>query len=261
MKLAVTIDITNRCNLKCKFCYYYSQKFPRKELKDEEWLEKIEWIKKTFKPIHCSWLGGEPLLRYNLLKNLTKKFVTNWVFTNGTLPILHLSRTSYGISVYGPKRVHNFLRDNSYDRIKENILASSEKIFLISVINKYNYRHIEELVEDWINTNVRGISFYFLGNVNDEKIRSETFRKLYRIKKEYPKFILFPSEILESRHREECIIPKISVSFASDGSIKKPCFFGFSCSECLCTLPTIFEKMFKLHLPTIFNFLKSFTIR
>ena len=30
MKLAVTIDITNRCNLKCKFCYYYSQKFPRK---------------------------------------------------------------------------------------------------------------------------------------------------------------------------------------------------------------------------------------
>lgn len=259
MKLAVTIDITNKCNLKCRFCYYFKN-FPRKELSDEEWLEKIKWIKKILKPIHCSWLGGEPLLRYELLKKLTPKFLTNWVFTNGTLPLNHLKRTSYGVSVYGPKRIHDFLRSKSYDKIRENISSSRvKKIFLINVINSYNYKYLEEFVKDWVNTNVKGVGFYFMNNVN-ERIKKFSYKKVWELKKEYPGFIFFYKEFLRTRRRKECIIPKISVSFSADGKIKKPCFFGFPCSECLCILPTIFEDLKKLDLLAFYHLLKTFSM-
>ena len=66
-----SIDTTNRCNLRCRHCYYYEQDFPE-ELTLEQWIGKLEEIRRAspvweFPFFNCSWVGGEPLLRQNLL--------------------------------------------------------------------------------------------------------------------------------------------------------------------------------------------------
>ena len=39
--VGVSIDITNRCNLKCKHCYFWRQNY-QAELDDNAWLNKIK---------------------------------------------------------------------------------------------------------------------------------------------------------------------------------------------------------------------------
>ena len=42
------IDITNRCNLRCKHGYFYAHDHEEKpELTDDEWIEKLESVKET----------------------------------------------------------------------------------------------------------------------------------------------------------------------------------------------------------------------
>ena len=83
------IDITNRCNLRCRHCYFYAHDYEEKpELSDHEWIEKLESLKDTDFPFYqCSWIGGEPLLRKDLIERGMKYFKSNVIATNGTIEL------------------------------------------------------------------------------------------------------------------------------------------------------------------------------
>ena len=75
--VGVSIDITNRCNLKCKHCYFLRQNY-KAELDDNAWLNKIKDIKNQYKNLlQASWCGGEPLLRKGLIEKGMKFFRYN----------------------------------------------------------------------------------------------------------------------------------------------------------------------------------------
>lgn len=85
---SVDIDITNRCNLRCRHCYYYSSDAETaEELGTEEWL-------RFFRELNdCSVLkvvlaGGEPFIREDF-RELVEGIVANrmrfGILSNGTL--------------------------------------------------------------------------------------------------------------------------------------------------------------------------------
>ncbi len=37
-----SIDVTNRCNLRCEHCYFFAEEQNEKELSIEGWIEKLE---------------------------------------------------------------------------------------------------------------------------------------------------------------------------------------------------------------------------
>src|SRR5215471_7219315 len=60
-----SIDVSKECNLRCRHCYFFEQDYDA-ELSVEEWIGKLEELKKTrslleFPFFHCTWVGGEPL--------------------------------------------------------------------------------------------------------------------------------------------------------------------------------------------------------
>lgn len=70
--LHVAVDVTNKCNAKCLHCYNRSGGLlERNELTDQELLSMFEDVA-NMKPFSVCFCGGEPMLRYETLLNVTK---------------------------------------------------------------------------------------------------------------------------------------------------------------------------------------------
>ena len=70
-KFAVgSIDVTNRCNLRCEHCYFFAEDHDNeRELSVEKWVEKLEAMKADGHPMMlCTWVGGEPMVRKQLIE-------------------------------------------------------------------------------------------------------------------------------------------------------------------------------------------------
>ncbi|HHT9149031.1 MAG TPA: radical SAM protein [Candidatus Wujingus californicus] len=135
--------MTNRCNLRCKHCYFYAHDYEEKpELTDDEWIEKLESLKETDFPFYqCSWVGGEPLLRKNLIKCGMKYFKSNLIVTNGTIELPNWLDVNFYISVDDTREMHDIIRGKGiYDRIKKHANRPELKIFVSMVINKCTIR-------------------------------------------------------------------------------------------------------------------------
>lgn len=253
------IDITNRCNLRCKHCYFYAHDYAEKpELSDDEWIEKLEGLKETGFPFYqCSWIGGEPLLRKDLLERCMKYFRSNLIVTNGTLELPNWPDVNFYISVDGKKETHDAIRGNGcYDIIRKNAGRNDLKISVSMVINKMNYREIEYFIEEWKEVGVRGCLFQIhtpvKGLANNDfwpgwKLRDDIVDTLLRLKEEkYGDFIGMPVHVLKLMKSDKCkevtrncIFKKVSFCFDPQGQIKKPCMFGqqADCLRCGCILP------------------------
>src|SRR5258705_13955211 len=71
-----SIDVTNRCNLRCEHCYFFAEDHAgEKELSVEKWVEKLEAMKAAGHPMMlCPWVGGEPMVRKKLIDAGRKYF-------------------------------------------------------------------------------------------------------------------------------------------------------------------------------------------
>jgi sulfatase maturation enzyme AslB (radical SAM superfamily) len=133
-RLIVGITITEKCNLKCIYCY---QKFKTdKRISFEKAQEIITYILNTnsiWTDVEFRLLGGEPFVESELVKNIIAwTFRTRWkkrclfkIATNGTLLDVntkkwirqHRKRIDLILSLDGPPDVHNKNRMNSFYNI------------------------------------------------------------------------------------------------------------------------------------------------
>jgi Fe-coproporphyrin III synthase len=169
--VSVAIDITSMCDLRCKHCYLFRDETEpysmsrRKQLTDEEWLARIDKMKKEHPSIvHATWVGGEPFIRKDLLKKATSKFLLNWVATNGTLtfPEDLNDNTTFVVSIDGPERYHDEIRGQGMFSIAfENVQKTNARVYSHSVINRINQDGIEEMTGHLRGTRIRGVRFSF----------------------------------------------------------------------------------------------------
>lgn len=253
------IDITNRCNLRCKHCYFYAHDYEgRPEFTDDEWIGKLESLKETDFPFYqCSWIGGEPLLRKDLIERGMKYFKSNLIATNGTIELPYWPDVNFYISVDGKKDTHDAIRGmGCYDRIKKHANRPELKISVSMVINTMNYQDIEYFLEEWKDVGVKGCLFQIYtpikGLKNNDlwpgwRLRDEILDKLLRLKDEkYGDFIGVPNLVLKLMKSDKCkeitrncVFKKVSFCLDPQGQIKKPCMMGpqADCLRCGCVLP------------------------
>jgi len=136
----LTIVLTDDCNLRCLYCYEKHEMREKRVIPFDLAIEAIsEYLnmEDTFDGVIVDFFGGEPLLQYELLKNIVewckvrtwKKDYHFMLSTNGTLlneekkewfaenkKILTLS-----LSIDGNRTAHNITRNNSYDLISPHI--------------------------------------------------------------------------------------------------------------------------------------------
>jgi sulfatase maturation enzyme AslB (radical SAM superfamily) len=147
--LSLDIALTSNCLLNCRYCSV--EKKLQEELPAKQWKEVISSFGRL-RPIGLISLeGGEPYMRFDLCEILafcldyaqTVKIVTSGVIPFHSLPVdlLHHPRFILELSLDGPREIHDFLRDNSWEKAWDFLaqgLAQGVRMRLRSVISRYN---------------------------------------------------------------------------------------------------------------------------
>lgn len=151
---SITMNITQGCNLRCKYCQVHknAQVMP-------DWIMKksLEWVTENVKGPYISFFGGEPTTQFDKMKWCVENFpnIRYGVSTNVTLldseKIKFMFDHNFGllVSIDGVGDVHNITRDNSWDKVKNKLPIIGElfpnAIFRITVTAD-NVSHLLETV-------------------------------------------------------------------------------------------------------------------
>lgn len=206
---------TYQCNLKCWYCIQDHQNL----FMDESTAKRIKLLirnklkENSIDSLHISWFGGEPLMAYNTVLNLTTyaqeeckkmdKIFTSAITTNGTL--LNPSRieelrkagvTHYQITIDGDKPTHDSVKQlgstSAYERTMDNIELIAQHT---SVSMRFNYTHknlmperiIEGIKSKISKTSIKNIQFnlFKVWQENEAEISEEAVDKLFNLAKNY----------------------------------------------------------------------------
>lgn len=130
-----TLCVTHNCNLNCLYCYQNHDSNSRMSFETAK--KSIDWILDNIpekeEAMTLNFIGGEPLLEYELLKQIysyvEKKRgnvkVVYFATTNGTVLttemkrwfVEHKDRFVLGLSLDGRPETHNYNRSNSFKDI------------------------------------------------------------------------------------------------------------------------------------------------
>lgn len=124
-KIAASVEITDRCNAGCHYCYVYPQEWnqhqrmqgylqlssPEQLSQEKKVFQTLEVLKKEG-IVHITLVGGETALAPKAIKKAAELFPIVWIVTNGTIPLPSLPRSvTTFVSIDGPPDYHNRTRD------------------------------------------------------------------------------------------------------------------------------------------------------
>lgn len=158
----VQIDITNKCNFNCEYCYNKNNDFLKElELDDDQLLTLVDKIVDELNPVVISFSGGEALLRKDVLikaiDKLKDKDIDSWLTTNASLlntkTIIELKEAGLNKIFTNidseDQKVHDLLRgkegsfSKSMDVICELVsIFGSDNVITTLVVTKQNYKSV-----------------------------------------------------------------------------------------------------------------------
>ncbi len=203
-----TIDLTEKCNLRCKYCFTYG--VGRRDNDFKQVKKTVDWLFKDevcqSNELQIDWWGGEPLLRFELMKRVTdytiekasrenKKLMIGGT-TNATLVTkevvdwMDAHRTYFMLSIDGPGKMQvkrpTSMNSDSWELIAKNLPYIKEKIPFVRSrssptpeIIKDFIEGVKELKEKWgIDTQMFSPAYEEDWNPENLKIAEEQL-KLY----------------------------------------------------------------------------------
>ena len=211
---AAMVNITNRCTLRCKHCFVYREgnpNDPRGEMDTPTMVGKLQELQQRHNIQNMLWMGGEPLLRPDVLREATKFFPRNIVTTNGTQDPIDLPNCTYVISVDGPPGYNDSIRGRgSFAKVMRTLSRIPEQfeptVMCQCVVTKENVGYLEELIQLLRPTRAEGMTFsFYVPPKHDEsklswgslKKRDTAVRNVMRLKQIYPDFIWNKGRSLE----------------------------------------------------------------
>lgn len=184
----LVLNVSNACNLKCKYCYASCGNYGRENnfMTEETALNIIEELKNQFSSIQTVYFfGGEPTLNPKIISLLISKLnesytikdyriVTNAsALSNELINLFVNNNFKVYISIDGPQEINDFLRGTHYDSLMENILKLKEssignKLELICTYTKFHQEKIsmEDLVDFYEKL---GVKYSISDVITDDK--------------------------------------------------------------------------------------------
>jgi len=224
--LSIHLDISNRCNLKCRFCWQRShERIGLVDYSNELSEEKLLSIVKEASELGVQdWLisgGGEPLLRTDtavkIMKEIKRDHMLGDIITNGTFfrdqdlkELVMIGWDRIRVSINAPSReMHDFLvdKEGAFDKaitslrvIKELKKKNKTKVPEIgfnTVINSVNYKGFPKIVK--LLAKLKGTVF----NVQTIILYDEQEKKWTLDKKQRQEFNKIIRKVLKicERHR------------------------------------------------------------
>ncbi len=218
---AAMVNITNKCTLSCKHCFVFREANPtsiKNEMDTETMLKKLSFLQKKHGIETMLWMGGEPLLRPDVLKKGIKIFAKNHITTNGTIDLIDFPDCIYVVSLDGPPQYNDAIRGKgTYEKVLSTIKKVPEKfgsqVMCQCVVTKENENMLEDLVKLLRPTRFEGMTFsFYVPPANDNskltwhttKRRDPAVLEVLRLKELYPDFIWNSKRTLELILSENC---------------------------------------------------------
>lgn len=153
--ISVKFQITNRCNLRCKYCNFPNRNM--REMTTEEILKLIAEFSNQGM-VHASFTGGEPLLKDDidiLIDKCRERNVFVQLSSNGTLLDKFIKKVKnvnlLTISLDGPKQAHDMYRGSgSFESALKGIdtaINNNMDVWVTTVLGNHNIDCIDECVE------------------------------------------------------------------------------------------------------------------
>jgi len=248
-------DLTNQCPLRCTHCYYYTNvsKIPS-ELDEADFLRKIEERRDEYGIRSAFWIGGEPLLKPDLLRRAMRLFRRNAVATSGALPIPTDLDAGLLVSIEGSKQTHDSLRgEGTFDVAMKNIQPLPAKSFAIATtLTSTSVDCIGTLPDLVMRTGAVGVLVGFhVGrpadpSLLDDRRRDAAVDQLLELHESHPGVLLHTKDAIElfrTRHggevRKHCIYRDRAVAFDVRLEVKKPCTFAENAACDVCGCPVV----------------------
>ena len=256
-----SIDVSKECNLRCRHCYFFEQDYEG-ELSVDQWIAKLEQLKRTTSRtenpfFQCTWVGGEPLIRKDLIERGRKYFRHNTVVTNGTIPLPNWPDVNFYISIDGDEATHEYIRKKKgiYRRAMRNIAEHPElQVTIAYCITRDNVHCIEQAVKDWAAAGAARMTFDFYTPIEtiEEPLflpldeRDRVLDLLLALKQVYGEFFVLPERVfrlmksdVSKQVTDNCLFSVKSFALGPDGTQKEKCMMGpkADCDRCGCVVP------------------------
>lgn len=198
--LRVSLNITRKCNLRCKHCFSDSGNPDPNELTTKELFNLIDQMKNagTF---FLAIGGGEPLARndlFKIIKYARENFIAVSIVTNGLLinkemakKLRELNLKAITVSIDGTEKIHDKLRgEGNFKKTINKIkilrkYCPTTKLVIRVTVNSLNineYRELIELAESLLLDLIRFTPILLLG-------RTRNHQDLLINQKEYINFL------------------------------------------------------------------------
>ncbi len=201
---SISVDLTHKCNLRCKGCYYFAEDMDAYQARDEEEFDGFLQSEAERGTNFMTIVGGEPTLVMQRIKKIYDRFKCS-VATNGLrrIPYEGFEQLPIGVAIWGDRQTDAALRapDESKDlfsRALKNYRGDSRAFFYYTVAPG-TADQIESVVEECVqNGNAVLFNYYSdlagLGGPYDyrqgfDRVRREIDRMIER----YPDRILLSS--------------------------------------------------------------------
>ncbi len=265
----ISIDVTDQCNLRCEHCYFFEQE-QEGTLDAEGWENRIRTLKKKSPFLYnCTWVGGEPLLSKAIIERCKKYFTSNFVVTNGTMPLPDWPDVRFHVSIDGTEAAHEKMRRQKglYQLMKKNVSRPDLHVTGAMCVTSINVDTIADVIEDWHSTtHLKGIMFDFytpIQGLSDDlwigwERRDQVLDQLKNLKKKYGNFIAMEDRVIElmksqnsKKVTDNCIFEKKGRSMTTKGTVKEKCMLGpkADCDRCGCVVP--YYLHYRVEKPTI----------
>jgi MoaA/NifB/PqqE/SkfB family radical SAM enzyme len=266
------VDLTDRCNLSCRHCFYYRNERDSRELPDEELLRGLQALRDRHDIRSMEWCGGEPLMRRELFEAGAALFAHNMLYTNGTRELPEISNVTVCVSLDGPPEMHDYIRGSGcFERVAKNLARTgSDTVLILCTLNRANAPHLEAFLQQVEALERPGLALpvYFLiftplrqyaevegyaysAEQRDRlpfswEERDRLLEELAAARRHHPDRILNSDLLLELMHSSQaayctdrCNRPEVTLSLDLRLERKLPCVLGpdVDCARCGCPFP------------------------
>jgi MoaA/NifB/PqqE/SkfB family radical SAM enzyme len=171
------VNITNVCNLSCTHCFVFRADNPNKpkdKMDDATMLAQLTKLRDRHNIKSMLFMGGEPMIRKNLVLAAMPLFERSSIVTNGTYGIPSVPGHLVTVSLDGPKEMNDPIRgEGVFDKVKQAVFArdpdDGTTVMLQMTVTSQNAAGIEAFVEEVKDWPVTGIAFtFYVPSENDD---------------------------------------------------------------------------------------------
>ncbi|MEE8422012.1 MAG: radical SAM protein [Dehalococcoidia bacterium] len=260
------VNVTNICNLDCVHCFVFRASNPNRpqdKMDDATMLHQLKLLRDKHDIKSMLFMGGEPMIRKDLVLEAMPLFESSSIVTNGTYGIPSVPGHLVTVSLDGPEHLNDPIRgEGVFQKVKAAVFSPDRDpddgttVMLQMTVTKANQDGVEEFVEEVKDWPVTGVAFTFYvptkGDYGpmawrDISERDDVVRRVIALKKKYPDVVkanigalelMLSDRAIEStgENGENCHMRgMLPLYMGEGGNFEKPfCCYGneVDCSRC-----------------------------